>query len=101
MFLLNDFYLYFTYSYNQSLRNYLKANGGEFILKEQEKLQCVKPKTKNKLVEKLVAYIFENYSYYPTTDDIILVSNATVQIFDKLKDDQGGIVSINICDNLL
>lgn len=78
----------------QSLRNYLKANEGEFILKEQEKLRCLKKKTKNKLIEKLVAYIFTNYTMYPATDDIVLVSNAAVQIFDKLKDHQGGIVSV-------
>lgn len=46
-------------------------------------------------MEKLVQYIFDNYTMYPGTDDIILVSNAVVEIFDKLKDDQGGVVSIN------
>lgn len=30
---------------------------------------------------------------YPTIDNIILVSNAVIQMFDKLRDDQGGIVS--------
>lgn len=66
---------------------------GEHILKEQEVLRCIRPKTKNKLIELLVSYIFDNYSMYPTMDEIILVANATVEIFDKLKDDQGGIVS--------
>lgn len=72
----------------------MKANDGEFILKEQEILGLLKPKTKNKLIEKLVFYIFENYTMYPKVNDIILVSNAVVHIFDKLKDDQGGIVSL-------
>lgn len=69
-------------------------NSGEHILKEQEVLRCIRPKTKNKLMDLLVSYIFDNYSMYPTTNEIILVANATVEIFDKLKDDQGGIVSI-------
>lgn len=77
----------------QSITNYLKANGGDLILKEQEVLKCLKLQTKNKLIEKLVLFIFDNYSMYPATDNIILVSNAVVQMFDKLKDDQGGIVS--------
>lgn len=78
----------------QSIKNYLKANDGEFIFKEQEILGLLKPKTKNKFIEKLVFYIFENYTMYPKVNDIILVSNAVVHIFDKLKDDQGGIVSL-------
>lgn len=84
-------YLRFDF-YFQSIQNYLRANEGEFILKEQEMLQCLKRKTKNKLIEMLVFYIFDHYSMYPDVENIILVCNAAVQIFDKLKDDQGGIV---------
>lgn len=87
-----------TYYHFQSVKNYLKANGGDFILKEQEKLLCLKTKTKNKLMEKLVGYIFDNFSMYPTVDDIILVSNAVVRIFDKLQDDRGGVVSFQYFD---
>lgn len=57
-------------------------------------LGCLKPKMKNKLIQQLVFYIFQNYSMYPKVDDIILVSNATVKFFDKLQDDQGDIVSV-------
>lgn len=41
----------------------------------------------------LVNYIFEFYTMYPKWDEIVLVSRATVEIFDKLKDDKGGVVS--------
>lgn len=68
-------------------------NDGEWILKEQETLRCLLPRTNKKLIEKLVYYTFETYSMYPTAENIIQVSNAAVEIFDKLKDDQGGIVS--------
>lgn len=61
-------------------------------MREQEKLGFVKTRTKKKLMEKLVFYIFDNYSMYPSTDDIILVSKAACEIFDKLKDDRGGAV---------
>lgn len=91
---LITFVFFSLHSIIQSITNYLRGNGGDFILKEQEKLHCLKPKTKNKLMEKLVNYIFEQYSMYPNSDDIILVSRATVEIFDKLKDDKGGVVSL-------
>lgn len=68
-------------------------NDGEFILKEQEVLKCLKTKSKNKLIQKMVFYVFENYGQFPTVNEIILVSNALIRLFDKLKDDQGGIVS--------
>lgn len=42
----------------------------------------------------MVQYIFENYSTYPKIDDVILIANAVVEIFDKLKDEQGGVVSL-------
>lgn len=60
---------------------------------EQSKLGRLMNKTRKKLFEKLVWYIFDNYTMYPSTDDIILVSRAACEIFDKLKDEQGGVVS--------
>lgn len=77
----------------QSIANFLKANGGEFLLKEQEQLKCLAKRSKTKLIELLVLYIYENYTMYPNIEDFILVCNATVNLFDKLKDEQGGIVS--------
>lgn len=72
-------------------------NGGDFILKEQEVLHCLKKKSKNKLMQKMVYYMFDNYGEFPPVNDIIHVSNALIQLFDKLKDDQGGIVSYIFC----
>lgn len=46
-------------------------------------------------MELLAQYIFQYYSMYPCTEDMILVSQATVEIFDKLKDDKGDVVSAN------
>lgn len=79
--------------YIQSITNYLKDNEGTFILTEQSKLGRLLNKTRKKLFEKLVMYIFDNYTMYPSTDEIILVSRAACEIFDKLKDEQGGVVS--------
>lgn len=47
-------------------------------------------------MEKLVLYIFENYTMYPSVDDIVLVSNAAITVFGSLKDEEGGIVSTRI-----
>lgn len=63
---------------------------------EQKKLNLIKPKTKKKLIEKLVFYIFENYTMYPAVDDIIVVCNAAIKMFGSLKDEEDGIVS-TIC----
>lgn len=45
-------------------------------------------------MEMLVNFVFAYYTMYPNVDEIILVSRATVEIFDKLKDDKGGVVRI-------
>lgn len=78
----------------QSITNYLNNCGGAFIFMEQRKLNLIKPKTKKKLIEKLVFYTFETYTMYPAVDEIILVSNAAIKMFSSLKDDEGGIVSV-------
>lgn len=61
---------------------------------EQKKLNMIKPKTTNKLMEKLVFYVFENYTMYPSVDDLVLVCNSAIIMFGSLKDEEDGIVSI-------
>lgn len=63
---------------------------------EQEKLRLIKPKTKKKLIEKLVFFIFKNYTMYPAVEDIVLVSNAAITIFGSLKNTEDGIVSVRL-----
>lgn len=71
----------------------MKTHDGDFILIEYNKLKHLKAYAKKKLIEKLVYFIFENYSKFPSVDDMVLVSKAAVQLFDCLADDKGGIVS--------
>lgn len=91
----------FTFSFIfQSIENFLKSFDGEFIIEEYGKLQYLKRGTVTKLMDKLVHYIFKHYGLYPTSDSMIKVAAAAVDMF-KLP---GGVVRnifLNICSSLL
>lgn len=79
----------------QSLSNFLKSNGGDYIFDEHARLNHLQVKTRRHFVNILYKYIVENNSV-PTEQDIIVACNAAIQIFPSLNtvpSSIGGIVS--------
>lgn len=102
---VNIFNLFFQidYTYNilifhpnfQSLTNFLKINGGDYILDEYARLNQLQVKTRRHFVNILYKYIVENNSV-PTEKDIVVACNAAIHIFPSLNtvpSSFGGIVS--------
>lgn len=75
--------------------NFLKNNGGDYILDEHARLNQLQVKTRRHFVNILYKYIVENNSV-PTEKDIVVACNAAIQIFSSLNTVPsviGGIVS--------
>lgn len=51
----------------------------------------MKPRNKTILIHKMVGFIFQQYSMYPSENDVILVCKAAIKMFGNIK---GGIVCI-------
>lgn len=70
----------------------MNSNGDEAILNEMRKLGKLKSKSESKLIRTLAGFIFDQYSMYPTEEEVILVCKAALKMFGNIK---GGIVSIS------
>lgn len=77
----------------QSITNFLNANAGDDILREYARLKTLKSRSETCLIQKLVGFIFQQYSMYPSECDVVLVCKAAIKMFGKIK---GGIVRISV-----
>lgn len=75
----------------------MRSNGGEPILKEFQKINRLKNPTQNKLMKLPADFIFDQYSMYPSEENVIPVCKAAVKMFGDVK---GGIVSLLFDCNL-